>query len=64
MRGPGALGIDPNNVDAAYDRAHDWYQILSRLDRLDSDLAIAHGLRIAATVAFLLGLTLGIILLL
>lgn len=62
--GPGVLGIDPTNTDAAYDHAHDWYQLLSRTNHLSSDLALAHGLRVAATIAFLIGLTLGSILLL
>ncbi len=62
--GPGILGINPADTDAAYDRAHDWYQLLSRIDRLDSDLAIAQGLRVAATVVFIIGLTLASILLL
>lgn len=58
------FSIDPTNTDAAYDHAHDWYQLLSRTDHLNSDLAIAHGLRIAASTVFIIGLTLGGILLL
>lgn len=61
--GPGAFGIDPSEADAAYDHAHDWYQLLSRTDNLHADLAIAHGLRIAAIICFLIGLTLAGILL-
>lgn len=61
--GLGMFGIDPTDTDTAYDHAHDWYQILSRTHHLNSDLAIAHGLRVAATVIFLVGLTLGAILL-
>ena len=61
--GFGAFGIDPSDTDSAYDHAHDWYQILSRTHHLNSDLTIAHGLRVAATVVFLIGLTLGAILL-
>ena len=61
--GLGGLGMDPTDSDAAYDHAHDWYQILSRTHHLNSDLAIAHGLRVAAVVVFLIGLALGAILL-
>ncbi len=62
--GLGIFGIDPTDTDAAYDHAHDWYQLLSRTNHLNSDLAIAHGLRIAASIVFIIGLTLGGILLL
>ena len=62
--GPGIFGIDPTDTDAAYDHAHDWYQLLSRTNHLNSDLVIANGLRTAATIAFLIGLTLSGILLL
>lgn len=61
--GLGALGIDPSDTDDAYDHAHDWYQLLSRTNHLSSDVAIAQGLRVVATVAFLAGLTLGAVLL-
>lgn len=56
--GPGVFGIDATNLEAAYDRGHDWYQLLSRTGNLSSDLAIAHGLRVAATIFFVLGLLL------
>jgi len=57
--GVGVLGVDPTNSDATYDQAHDWYQLLSRTNHLNSDLAIAQGLRIAATLVFIAGLVLG-----
>lgn len=57
--GFGIFGIDPTDTEAAYDRGHDWYQLLSRTHHLNSDLAIAHGLRVAAVVVFLLGLLVG-----
>lgn len=61
--GLSVFAIDPTDTDAAYDQAHDWYQLLSQTNNLDSDLAIAHGLRVAATIVFLIGLTLAAILL-
>ncbi len=61
--GLGIFGVDPTDTETAYNHAHDWYQILSRTDRLNSDLAIAHGLRVTATVIFLIGLTLAAVLL-
>lgn len=61
--GLGIFGIDPTDTDAAYDRAHDWYQLLNRAGHLENDLTIASGLRIAATVAFCVGFLLGGILL-
>lgn len=42
-----------------YDSAHDWYQILSRLDKLQYDTAIAHGLKVAGIVCGLAGLVSG-----
>ena len=42
-----------------YDSAHDWYQILSRLNRLQDDTAIAHVLRVGGTICGIAGLTLG-----
>lgn len=45
-----------------YDAAHDWYQILSRLDALHLDKQIAANLRIAGTVLVVTGLTLGVLL--
>lgn len=41
-----------------YDSAHDWYQILTRLDMLHADKQIAAGLRVAATVFVLTGIVL------
>lgn len=61
--GPGALGLDDTQTDAVYDQAHDWYQILSRVGHLQSDLAIANGLRIAGAIAFIVGFIMGGILL-
>lgn len=61
--GLGVLGVDPSNTDDVYDRAHDWYQILGRTHHLNSDLAIARGMRVTATVIFLTGLTIAAILL-
>lgn len=61
--GPAAFGVDVLNVDAAYDSAHDWYQLLSRTNHLSSDLVIAHNLRIAGIVMFIIGLGFGAILL-
>lgn len=46
--------------DESYDRAHDWYQLLSRTNKLDADLVIARGLRVAAVVCFLIGFYFGI----
>jgi hypothetical protein len=62
--GLGAFGIDPTDTEKAYDHSHDWYQILSRTQHLNSDLVIAHNLRNAATISFIVGLTLAGILLL
>jgi hypothetical protein len=56
--GLGIFGIDPTDTDAAYDHAHDWYQILSQTHQLNSDIAIAHGFRVAATISFIVGLSL------
>lgn len=55
---PFGFGGD-SDTDAAYDSAHDWYQILSRTHHLNSDLTIAHGLRVVATISFLIGFLLG-----
>jgi hypothetical protein len=60
----GFAGLFEQGSDAAYDRAHDWYQLLSRTNNLNADLAIANGLRIAGTVAFAIGLTIGTIMIL
>lgn len=61
LKGPGTIagfGLDEAESNAFYDRAHDWYQLLSRTGHLDSDLAIAHGLRVAAVTGFIIGITL------
>jgi hypothetical protein len=59
----GFAGLSEAGNDETYDRAHDWYQILSRTHHLDWDLAIAHILRVAAATVIILGLTLGTLLL-
>lgn len=46
-----------------YDSAHDWYQILSRLGRLESDLTLAGNLRVAGTVFVVIGTVLALSLL-
>ena len=61
--GPGAMGLDDAQADTMYDQAHDWYQILTRVGHLQSDLAVANGLRVAGTIAFMVGFILGGILL-
>ncbi len=61
--GPGIIGINPNDADTVYDHAHDWYQLLSRTNHLNSDLVLAHGLRVAAGVVFFIGLVLAFTLL-
>lgn len=45
-----------------YDSAHDWYNILSRLNKLDSDLAIARGMRLAGTIFVIIGTALALLL--
>lgn len=47
-----------------YDSAHDWYQLLSRLDRLSSDLAIAGQLRLVGAICVIIGTVLALSLLL
>lgn len=47
-----------------YDSAHDWYQLLSRLGKLQNDTAIAHGLKVAGIVIGLAGLVSGLLLVL
>lgn len=42
-----------------YDQAHDWYQILSRLGKLDQDTAIASALQTSGNVLFIASLLLG-----
>lgn len=54
----GPAGIGAQGDDAAYDQAHDWYQLLTRTNHLQDDLLIASGLRIAATVVTAIGLLL------
>ena len=61
--GLGVFGVDPNETDAVYDSSHDWYQLLTRTDHLDSALSIADGLRMAAAIIFVVGLLLAGILL-
>jgi hypothetical protein len=41
-----------------YDSAHDWYQILSRLDKLELDTTIGQILRISGSVCIVIGLAL------
>lgn len=53
--GPAIFSVDMSNPDAAYDRGHDWYQLLSRTGLLDFDLSIAFGIRVAAVIAFVIG---------
>jgi hypothetical protein len=60
----GLGGLGEQGSDEAYDRAHDWYQLLSRTNHLGSDHAIAHGLRVAAVISMLSGMALGVFLLL
>ncbi len=60
--GPAIFSIDASNTDAAYDSAHDWYQILSRIGRLQQDIAIANNLRLLATIFFIVGLVMASIL--
>jgi hypothetical protein len=55
----GLAGLGEQGSDEAYDRAHDWYQLLSRTGHLQSDQAIAHGLRIAGTSVMILGIAMG-----
>lgn len=58
----GLAGLYEQGSDETYDRAHDWYQMLSRVGRLDMDLTIARGLRVAGMTVFIVGLTAGSIL--
>jgi len=46
-----------------YDSAHDWYQILSRLNALEADTAIAAALRVAGAVSMGLGIGIATVLL-
>lgn len=59
----GFAGLTDQGNDKAYDQAHDWYQILSRLHHLNWDHRIEHILRVAATFVTILGLVLGSLLL-
>lgn len=61
--GLGIFGIDLTDMDAVYDKGHDWYQLLLRTGHLEKDLLIAKGLRIAAVAMFVTGFILGGILL-
>lgn len=58
----GLAGLGEQGSNEAYDRAHDWYQLLSRTHHLESDQAIAHVLRIAGTTAMIFGISLGLFL--
>ncbi len=58
----GLAGLYEQGSDETYDRAHDWYQMLSRLGKLEMDITIARGLRIAGISVFIIGLTAGSIL--
>ncbi len=58
----GWAGLSEQGSNEAYDKAHDWYQLLSRTHHLQSDLAIAHGLRVAATVSMIIGIAIGSVL--
>lgn len=50
------------SLNSDYDSAHDWYQILSRLDKLSYDTVIAQWLRIFGSIAVVLGLLAGLLL--
>jgi len=56
-------GISEQGNDEAYDQAHDWYQILSRLHHLNWDLTIGHYFRVAGSITFIIGITIGGVLL-
>lgn len=58
----GLAGLGDQGSDEAYDKAHDWYQLLSRTHHLNWDLAIGHMLRVAATMSTFIGLTMGVVL--
>lgn len=60
----GLAGLYEQGSDEVYDQAHDWYQLLSRTGNLQSDLAMAHFLRLAASIATFIGLILGLLLIL
>jgi hypothetical protein len=49
-------------LSSDYDSAHDWYQILTRLGKLESDLAIAGNLRLIGFMSVIVGVILGLIL--
>lgn len=42
-------------LSSDYDSAHDWYQILTRTGKLESDLAIARNMRITGTIFVIVG---------
>lgn len=46
-------------MSASYDDAHDWYQILTRLDVLEHTNTVAHVLRLTGVITATLGLILG-----
>lgn len=58
----GWAGLSEQGSNEAYDKAHDWYQLLSRTHHLQSDQAIAHGLRVTGTSVILCGIILGSVL--
>lgn len=58
----GFAGIAEQGSDEAYDKAHDWYQLLSRTHHLNLDHTIEHLLRVAGTVSMLFGMGLGVFL--
>jgi hypothetical protein len=58
----GFAGLSEQGNDEFYDQAHDWYQILSRTGHLESDLALARGMRVAASTVFVIGLIIATIL--
>jgi hypothetical protein len=58
----GPAGISEQGSDESYDKAHDWYQMLSRTHHLNWDLAIGHIFRVAGTVSFIIGLSIGLLL--
>jgi hypothetical protein len=49
-------------LSSDYESAHDWYQLLSRLGKLESDLALATTLRIFGAISVIIGLGLGLVL--
>jgi hypothetical protein len=52
----GIAGLYEQGSDEAYDKAHDWYQLLSRTHHLNADLAIARSLRICGGIVMVSGI--------